>query len=431
MSNHARLGPSNHRWPNCPGSIEAESQYPDSSGDAAIDGTGSHELLELCINEGRTAASYIGETIAVGHKDMKQGWLVAEDRATRVQLCLDYLTTRSDELAAQYPDCNIVVEAESKADPGGYFGRDDWWGTVDITLMVLNPNGGLYFIEIIDYKDGRGWVRETDNSQLLAYCGGKMRPYVGSGPELVRPFRTGRVGGCRMTIVQPKTNRPIRFQDTTADYVMNKIITLDVAADATDKENAPMIAGKHCEWCKANPKRGGHCTANVEQSLTVVNDMELSLLSTDVSTLTNDKLAELADAEEGIVTAFDKVKAEIQSRIEAGQVVPGYEMGEGRKTRVWNSDAETMEKAFKGRKLKLVDIYPPKMISVAQMEKLENLTDSQKKRLTKDYVTEKMGKPSLKKTTRKAKQSSEQMFAGVTIDQPAAELPQTAPVSFF
>lgn len=61
---HARLGPSNHRWPHCPGSIKEEAKYPDTTSPAAHDGTGSHLLLELCITQNRTPESFIGEEIS-------------------------------------------------------------------------------------------------------------------------------------------------------------------------------------------------------------------------------------------------------------------------------------------------------------------------------------------------------------------------------
>ena len=67
MSSHARLSPSNTRWPKCPGSVREEAAYPDVSGEAAIDGTGSHLLLELCLQNGVRAATYDGQIIGANH----------------------------------------------------------------------------------------------------------------------------------------------------------------------------------------------------------------------------------------------------------------------------------------------------------------------------------------------------------------------------
>lgn len=434
---HARLGPSNHRWPHCAGSVREEAKYPDVSGAAAIDGTGSHLLLEMCINQSRTATSFIGELIGVGDREKPEGWVVDEARAERVQICLDYVQRRIEELTEQFPDAHVKVEAERKADAGGLFGRTDWWGTCDITISVFHPDkAGLLFLEVCDYKDGQGWVSEKDNSQLQSYLAGQMRPYIGSGPDLVRPFQTGKIGGTRMSIVQPRTSIPIRYQDSSAADVMEKVEVLNMAAYQTDKPDAPLTAGKHCQWCKANPKRGGHCTAAAEQGLEVVKSMSndlvienggsmfevMSQMVTDTASLTNEQLAQLADAKDPMIAAFVKVEEEIQARLEVGQQVSGYEMRPANSSYVWNSDAKEIEKALKGRRLKLADIYPPKLISPAQMKKLpaSKLTPEQKKRIEKDYISEKVGKLVLRKVARKEKESAEQLFAG--IQQPLEEI---------
>ena len=447
MTDHAGLSPSGSSiWSNCAGSVREQASYPDISGDAAIDGTGSHLLLELCINEGRTAASFIGEVIGVGDIDKPNGWSVDEERADRVQMCLNYIDRRFEELKEQFPNAQFNVNAEQKADVGTLFGRDDWWGTCDVTITAFETNKvGLLFLEVIDYKDGRGWVAEKDNSQLQSYLAGQMRPYIGSGPELVRPFKTDRIGGCRMTIVQPKTNPPIRYQDASAADVMAKVEVLSIAAYATDEEDAPLTAGKHCQWCKANPKRGGHCTAAAEQSLEVVKSMSndlvienggslfevLTKMVTDIKSLTNEQLAQFADAKDPMITAFEKIEEEIQHRLEYGQKVSGYEMAPARSSYVWNGTQEEIVKALKGRRLKLEDIFPPKLISPSQMKKLpaSKLTPEQKKRLEKDFISEKVGKLTLKKVSRKEQESAEMMFAGV---KPVAEVAApTEEVSFF
>ena len=76
MGGHARLGPSNHRWPHCPGSIREEANYPDVSGEAAIDGTGSHLLLEMCLDNNVLAIQYDQQIIGANSPEHTGGWLV-------------------------------------------------------------------------------------------------------------------------------------------------------------------------------------------------------------------------------------------------------------------------------------------------------------------------------------------------------------------
>lgn len=455
---HARLGPSNKRWPKCPGSVREEERYPDIAGAAAIDGTGSHLLLEMCLKNNVQAFQYDQQVIGANHPDNPNGWLVDVERIKRVQMALDYVKRRSVELKQQFPGCSVLVETESKADPGGAFGRTDWWGTCDITIIARHAmTGEVFFIEVADYKDGRGYVSEKNNSQNISYLFGKMRPYVASGPELVRPFKANALQGCRMTIIQPKTNPVVRYQCSTRPEdnvsvanVIEDTEQLAIAAHATDSPDAPLVPGDHCQWCKANPKRGGHCTANSNQSLQVVENMSESTLipngnvslfeqinqvMADPKSLSEEQLSDLADAEAGIQAVFDKVKEEIKERIEQGITVPGYAMQPGRGENVWNEDEESIAKKLKGRRLKLKDIYPPKLITPAQVQKLDMLSDEQKERIKKDLVTYTAGKKTLKKVARTVAQSStddvssaQMMFGDVANVETKTE---TEEVSFF
>lgn len=445
MSAHARLGSSNHRWPNCAGSVALEERYPDIPGDAAIDGTGTHLLLEKCLENDSFAESYIGELIGVNSEDKPSGWLIDVERANRVDACLNYIDRRITELEKQFPDAEVFVKSESKVDIGGMWGRTDYWGTVDVIIEVLDK-GQCLFIEVIDYKDGRGWVDEKDNTQLLSYMIGAQRAYIASGPEKVRPFHFSKIPSCRVTIVQPKTNPTIRYQDLTHTDIEEATTKLEQASDATDNPMAALTPGDWCQWCKANPKRGGNCGALTEQSLNTVKKMGNDIIATDgnslfqlidqvmsdVKTLTPDQLSELATAKDGLVAAFNKVEEEIQSRIETGITVPGYAMKPGRSSKVWNESEEVIVKALKGRRLKQADIYPPKLISPAQMLKCENLTEDQKKSLSDKYITVKAGAMKLTKV----EHGKEDNFLLKDVEQNATVMFQDVPtkeepISFF
>ena len=401
---HARLGPSNKRWPYCPGSVREEAKYEDISGAAAIDGTGSHLLLELCLENGVRAENYDGQIIGINHRDMPGGWFVQIDRCKRVQMCLDYVDRRVKELKKIYP--NVTVTAETKSDPGGMFGRKDWWGTVDITITARNSQAQVLFIEVCDYKDGRGWVAEKNNTQLISYVAGKLRPHIASGPDQVRPFVPSRVPQVRMSIVQPKTNPPVRYQDTTAIDVMERAEALAVAARKTDDPDAPLIpdnkGGKgYCQWCKHKK----NCSAQSEQSLEVMKVMTTSVANTEgaslfelvaqsaenITSLDNDKLAQLVDAEAGIQAIFDKAKKEIQDRIERGDNVPGFGMVNGRGNKGWSLPDDEMIKKFRARKLTQDEYAPRKLASPSQILKLAKLTDKQKEAIESEFVTTKLG----------------------------------------
>ena len=99
MSEHARLGLSNHRWPHCPASVAAEAAYEDVPSEAALDGTGTHLLLEMCLTKSAGRAEYyVNQYIGEEHPDKPQGWYVDQARCDRVQVCLDYASVRVQSL---------------------------------------------------------------------------------------------------------------------------------------------------------------------------------------------------------------------------------------------------------------------------------------------------------------------------------------------
>lgn len=432
MGAHARLGPSNHRWPHCPGSVREEAQYTDVAGEAAIDGTGSHLLLELCLQNGVRAEAYDGQIIGINDPEKPGGWMVHRDRIDRVQACLNYVYRRFGELEAAYPGDIVEVEAETRSNPGESYGRDDWWGTVDITITVRRQ-GVVVFTEVCDYKDGRGWVDASlRNSQLSSYLVGKVKGEV-----------TSKDWKGRVSIVQPKTNPVIRYEDVADKQALYaEGDRLAVAAALTDDDNAPLIPGKHCQWCKANPKRGGNCNASTQQSLTGLQQMENPIIATDtgdiselaaqlagdVTTMDNDQLAKMSELEEGFNAAFDRIRNEIQRRIEQeDQVVPGWGMRPGNSTKVFAADEDTVVKKLKSRRVKKDDIYPAKLISPAQMLKLDCLTDKQKDDLKEELITVKAGKMKLTRVAHGEEQPASEMFKDVQ----AEVVEQKDPVSMF
>ena len=445
MSEHSRLSPSNKRWPHCPGSVREESVYPDVSGDAAVDGTGSHILLELSLMNNVQAINYDQLVIGTNHDDRPNGWLIDPERCKRVQIALDYVVRRVKELKKLFPGCKVTAQAESKSNPGSFANRDDWWGTCDITIIATNKNEQILFIEVVDYKDGRGYVSEKWNTQLIAYLFGKIfENSDGNMPAF----------SMRMTIIQPKTGTPIRYMCSTRpddglnkDSLMGKVNWLIECAAATDDPNAPLVSGKHCQWCKHNPKRGGTCTASTEKSMEVMNTMTNDIVVSgnndgllefinkavsDVKSMSPEQLAKVADAQAGFNAAFSKVLGEIQEKIESGVKVPGYAMLPGKVSKVWSEPEDVIIKKLKAKKFKKDEIFPFKLVTPAAALKTSHLTDIQKNKISEELISEVAGKMTLKKVEYDHKEIKDvdKMFLGVN-EEIIPETLESPVVSFF
>lgn len=403
MSVHARLSPSNHRWPKCPGSVRMEEQYPNISGPAAVDGTGTHLLVETCLKESTRPSSYVGEVVGEGHEDAPLGWYVDEERAGRAAILFDYLEDRHAEFKREYPGCRVVVQSESRADPGALYGRDDWYGTCDVSVKVYIEDT-LVFVEAIDYKDGRMFVKVEGNTQLTSYLGGKVFENKKHGvPE-----------NCRATVVQPKTKPMVRFEDMETKVLELRLNNLCRAAEQTDDKDAPLIPGDHCFWCKHKP----HCTANTENAIRETLEMGsiaeveeggvvdiFNQLTADPAKFTEKELARLLDARGGFDAAFDRVLEEAKRRHSAGVPIPGYGDVSGYKTAKWNVGEEEVAKFLKGRKVRKDDIYPAKLLSPAQARKL-SLSDKQKEAM-EELISEVEGKPSFKALPKNKRQEKD------------------------
>ena len=93
---HARLAPSNGRWPVCPGEPRLTEGLPDTSSPAADEGTAAHEVAERWLR---------GEVMQVGEEIDVRGtkWEVTDEMQEAV---LTYVE-----------ECRRIIELHAKA-PG-------------------------------------------------------------------------------------------------------------------------------------------------------------------------------------------------------------------------------------------------------------------------------------------------------------------------
>jgi hypothetical protein len=398
---HARLAPSNESWPFCPGQPRVAAQYPDIPGEAAIDGTGSHILLEMCVINNTKADYYKGSTLGVGHEDQPKGWHIDTQRINRVNMVINYIDRRKSELAARFIGYTIQVLAESKSDPGKFSGRNDWSGTADVTISVIDPRTNqAIFIELVDLKDGIIPVNIRKhgrlNTQLISYLSGKV---------LENKLRNAEN---RITIVQPKGRPPIKYEDIGTEQLIQEYAFLNERASATDDPEAPLIAddknGKgYCKWCphKPNCKALSNKLKGILEEMT--NNITSPLFATisgmfgDIESMSNDTLEDFVDCKAPLMDLFKRADEEIERRISTGHVFNRHCMKPGNSEKIWNVPEEEIYKMLKNKKLKKEEIYIPKFVSVAQVLKHSKLTQKQRDDIQKTYVnivpgTMKLGK---------------------------------------
>ena len=399
MSDHAKLSPSKRsRWALCPGSIREEAKYPDTgSGPAAVDGTHSHTLLEHCIKNGLSdPMDQVGETFT----DHEGTFKVDADRAARVKTAIEYIDQRKTELVLSGVQGAYIL-TESRVDPEHLLGRSDLSGTVDCQII------GGDVLELIDYKDGMGVVSAEGNLQLEQYAYGVLAGYK-LPHNVTYPFST-----VRMTIIQPKLALrgmpPITSYEVPVRHLMATMGTIIVQAAATDRPDAPLVPGEsQCKFCRAK----GSCSAlanNVMKEVgimfqpvvTQTLDVAQQSADKDPSAMDDAQIAQIMEAAPLMRQLLEGVEKEALRRMQAGQVIPGLKLVNGRGSRAWALPEEEMAEKLVKMGIPKGAVYETKLVTPAKAEKLTwskrdgtevQLTERQLKRMEQEYVVKMAGK---------------------------------------
>lgn len=380
---HSQLSPSKfHRVMACPGSVREEARFPDQpSGPAAVDGTHTHTLLEHVIR---------GHGIVLGGelKDDDGAFIVDQDRLDRVQLAIDYIAQRCEELGCNWSS----VIPEQRVDPARWVGRDDMSGTCDV--QIDTPS----LLEIIDYKDGMGEVAAEDNPQLILYALGALDKPVVEWPDTIR-----------MTIVQPKMalvgRDPISSWEVSAEELCMRIEQFKAAAAASDDPNAPLNPGEsQCRFCKAK----GNCKAETEYALKSVGlqfqQLAQGAAAVDANRLSDQQIREIVESAGLVKTMLDGVEEEATRRLNAGAVIPGLKLVRGRGQTKWKlTEDETADRLVKMGMPKS-EVFKTSVITPTQAKKIKwvkkvkgeevtkSLTERQLKTLETEYIEKSEGK---------------------------------------
>lgn len=331
---HAALGASSaHRWRMCPGSIRLSEGMPDYPSAAAAEGTVAHDWAEECLTAEADAA-YLYP--ADSDKEM----------AEHVQTYVDYVRAASDGKV-------LLIEQQFDLSPLNPPGP--MFGTAD--AVVWDEAEGL--LEVIDLKYGKGVIVDAiGNDQGLMYSLGAVIKF-GRQPERIR-----------FTIVQPRVEHPnggfIRSWEFSYEELVEMKKELFVDAEATVAEDAPLLVGSHCRWCKAQ----AICPAQQEQVVGLAQDaFAVEPTFPERETLTLEDMAEVVEKAPAILAWIKSIGAHLLNLAETGVEIPGHKLVTKRTNRQW-VDEEATEVYLRGRRLKKDERYNLKLISPAQAEKI-------------------------------------------------------------
>lgn len=362
---HAVLSASGaHRWLYCTPSARLEEQFPDSTSEAAREGTLAHELSELKIRHFVHTADFGKAKYTRAVNKLKKDELWQNEMDGYTEEYLDYVKASFLGFPA-----TPYAAIEKQVDFSTYV--PEGFGTADCILI------GSGMLQIIDFKYGKGVpVSAEGNPQLALYALGAYESY-----KFLYPITK-----IKLSIVQPRLPDGISDWECSLEELLSFGEFAKKKADLAWKGEGTYSPGeKTCRFCRAKAQCRARSNHNVKQAF---NLGELPpLISVEE---TGKRLLALED-----VAKYQKDLQEwALKECLAGKEVPGWKAVEGRGSRDWTD----MDKAFETLQKKGIAealLYEMKPLTLAQVEKVVGKKDFIE--MVGEFVVKSPGKPTLAK----------------------------------
>lgn len=320
MSAHSPLGPSSaERWLNCPGSVLATKDLPDTDSDYALEGTAAHELAELARETDRSPLSFIGTKIHAKRVDgTSKEFVVDQEMADAVAVFVDHVNG--------LPGLDFN---ESKV----YYREwvENGFGTMD---AARGNNGTVY---IRDLKYGKGvQVFAEDNEQLMLYALGFFAEY--GYLYWVEKFNVG--------IVQPRLDFIDTWEISLHDLVKWASDVVAPGAKLAMTPGAPFKAGSHCQFCKIRGTCAARAQSVFEEVVDQFDDLDAAVAGASqkkfvAGVLGNEQIAKILPVIPNIKAWCSDIQRYAFAEVRSGRAVGDYKIVEGKLgDRAWVPGAE-------------------------------------------------------------------------------------------
>lgn len=384
---HALFSPSSgHKWLRCTGSLAMEDGLPNTTNDAAEEGTAAHELAAVTLTDGNyLCAAYEGRIF-------NKEWEATEEMCEYTQIYVDAIRARVDEYyTAGAVDVHLFVE--NRVDLSDVLGIPEQFGTSDAIFLVEWPNGE-WLISVEDLKYGYRLVNAEDNEQLMLYALAALDQY-----------RTvGNFTRARMVIHQPRREHVSDWEISVEDLLAfgaTAKLRAHAAHALIGKPKGSLLphltpGDKQCTYCKA----AGSCPAlgKFVEDQVGADFEDLTKESVEspppVTYSGEDYARDLAALP--LVELWCKRKlAAAESFIFAGGEIPGWKIVAGKKGRRTWTDKKEAEQVLTSFRLRHEEMYDYKLISPTTAEKLLAKASPRRWKKLINFITQKEGQPSM------------------------------------
>ena len=366
---HALLGPSKaYQWMTCTPSARLEEGFPDTSSEAAEEGTLAHELAELKVRNHFYSVEFGKRKLITAINKLKKEHpdLWKEEMMGYTDEYLDFIRAEAMALPMQ-----PYVAIEKKVDLTAYI--PEGFGTADCILIYGDT------IHVIDFKYGKnpnGRVEADHNPQMQIYALGAYEAY-----KMFYPIQ--RV---RLSIVQPRLPDGITTWETTLDQLLAFGEEVKAkAALAMEGKGEFTPSEKTCRYCKAK----GRCRARAEENVRLAFSENYQKKPPLIS---NAEMGQYLQQGIDIAKWVSDLQDIALKECLAGKEVPGWKAVEGRGSREWTD----LDKAFAHLAENGIPdamLWERNPITPPKLEKA--LGKKEFTAQTEGYVVKKPGKPAL------------------------------------
>ncbi len=361
---HALLSASSaHRWLKCTKSARLEEQFPDTTSEAAEEGTLAHKLAELRVRNYFSPADVSKRKLTFAIKKMKEDPLWDDEMLVHTETYLDYIKQTALKLPSE-----PHVDVEKRVDYGLY--APEGFGTAD---CILTQGNTLY---VIDFKYGKGVpVSAKENPQMMLYA-------LGAYEACKILYLIERI---HLAIVQP------RLPDGITEWECPLGELLEFGEYVEKRAALAFIGGgefapdeKTCKFCRARKQCRARSDYNVKQAFDLG---ELPPL------ITNEEAGQRLLAMRDVVSYQKDLQEWALSECLVGNEVPGWKAVEGRRSRDWTDMDAAFEKLIKSGVVAEEILWEKKPLTLAQVEKTIGKKDFAD--AVGEFVIQKSGKPAL------------------------------------
>ena len=334
------------RWLNCPGSILLEKDLPDTTSDAAEEGTLAHELAELKVRNYFYPQDISKRKLTFSIKKMKENELWDDEMLIHTDTYIDYIR----DVSIKLPSTPYVI-VEKRVDYGSYMPegyQNDGFGTADCIMIQGN------ILHVIDFKYGKspdGRVFAENNPQMLLYALGAYKAYK----------VLYQIEEIHLSIVQPRLPDGISAWVCTLDELLKFGEYSRERAALAVSGNADYSPGvKTCKYCRARAVCRARSDYNVKQAFAIGEMPPL---------ITNEEVGKRLFAMQDVVKYQKDLKDYALKECLAGKEVPGWKAVEGKGKRDWTNQDDAFSKLTKSGVVAEEILWEKVPLTLAQVEK--------------------------------------------------------------